>query len=149
MALQLGTEGNILPRHQPPSPMDGLGSRHTHGEMGHRQGKEGVSIVGKMGRKTADGAAWMALQLGMEEIFCRATNLRVQWMGWGAGRPMGRWAAIAGRKDSQLSEEWRIEQRMGPLDGQAIKHGNIEQPSTYNYSSWIGEQATHWVRSWR
>ena len=66
------------------------------------------------------------------EIFRRATNLRAQWMGWGAGIPMGRWATIAGKKESQLSEEWRIEQRMGQLDGQAIRHGNIEQPSTYN-----------------
>ena len=59
---------------------------------------------------------------------------------------MGRWAAIKRKKESQLSEECRIEKRMGPLDGQAIKHGNIEQPS-YNYNGWIGEQATHWVRS--
>ena len=50
--------GNKLPRHQPLSSMDGLGSRHTHGEMGHRQEKEGgVSIFGIMGRKAADGAA--------------------------------------------------------------------------------------------
>ena len=38
MALQSGTEENILPRHQPQSPMDGLGSRHTDGDMGQRRG---------------------------------------------------------------------------------------------------------------
>jgi hypothetical protein len=51
----LGTEENILPHHQPTSPADGLGSRHTHGGMGQRRGKEESSIVGRMGKKQRMG----------------------------------------------------------------------------------------------
>ena len=49
------------------------------------------------------------------EIFCRATNLRVQRMGWGAGIPTGRWVIVERRKENQSSEEWGGKQRMGPL----------------------------------
>mgnify|MGYP006123419469 CR=1 FL=1 len=55
MALQSGTEENIMPRHQPPSPTDGLGIRHTHGDMGQRRGKEGVLIVEEWGGKQRMG----------------------------------------------------------------------------------------------
>ena len=159
-----GNRRNILPRHQPPSPTDGLGSRHTHREMGPHREKEGESIVGRMGRKAADGASWMALQSGTDgkyyavpptsesngwvgeqahtwgdvslsregrrinrrkngeessgwgrsdgpsvgngwEINCRATNLRVQWMGWGAGIHMGRWVIDKRKKEESQSSE--------------------------------------------
>jgi hypothetical protein len=79
MALPSGTEENIMPRHQPPSPTDGLGIRHTHGDMGQRRGKEGVLIVRRMGRKAADGAARKAPQLGTEG---RSDGLAINYNGW-------------------------------------------------------------------
>ena len=67
-----------------------------------------------------------------KKIFCRAINLRVQWMGWGADTPMGTWVNVEGRKESQSSKKGEESSGWGRSDGHAIKHGNIARLSTYN-----------------
>ena len=51
----VGNRGEYSDENLSPIPTNGLGSRHTHGEMGQRRGKEGSSIVRRMGKNQRMG----------------------------------------------------------------------------------------------
>ena len=112
MAKQLNT--GTLKSHPPTIIMVGSGSRQTHGAIGCHRGKEGVSIVGRMGRKAADGAVWMAKQLNTGTI--KGHPPTIIMVGSGRRQHIRSGAGVDRRTGTESLEEWWIEQRREPRD---------------------------------
>ena len=102
--------GNKLPRHQPLSSMDGLGSRHTHGEMGCHREKEGVSIFGRMSESSGWGR-WMAKQLNTGTL---NSHLTIIMVGLGSRQRIGSGVGIEIWTGTESLKEWQIEQWREP-----------------------------------
>ena len=109
-----------------------LGSRHTHREMVHHRGKDGAPIVGRMRRKAADGRSdGQAIKNG--NIGKPSTYNYNGWIGeqadlWGDRLSSREIRSHNCQANGEKSSGW------GCPDGQAIKYGNIEKPSTDSYN---------------